>query len=134
MEFLTTERVQEAAYKFGYERGLRCFDSQYLWGGRVTRRGEAEAAARAFLRAREEGDDTYGYMEGQPVAFTDDMEPLDKVRRYFGSDFVLTWQADHMLTESEAAALVAMEYAIGYEGGLMHGLEDDARSFLSPQP
>jgi hypothetical protein len=125
-----TETIRAKAYELGRKKGLRNADTQNLWGGRVTRSGQAEANALAFIKASEEGDEL-NWIDDQPLPYAEQEDTLAAVRLELGGSAVLGWMADEMMTESEAAEITAEEWMMGYTDGICQALLDSARSHIA---
>ncbi len=126
----TDEQIRERAYWLGRTKGERSYDVQNLWGGRITRKGEAEANARAFLKAREEGGEL-DWIDDQPLPYADQLDTLQAVRLDIGGTAVLAWMADEELTEDQAAEITAQEWMDGYTDGLLEALEESAKMHIA---
>jgi hypothetical protein len=125
-----TDSIQLTAYSLGYEKGERSCDVQNLWGGRITRKGEAEANARAFLKAREDGDEL-DWIADQPLPYDLETDTLEAVRSDFGGTAVLDWMKSENLTEEKAAEITAGEWMMGYTDGILDALEESAKMYLA---
>jgi hypothetical protein len=123
------ERILLTAYALGHNRGERCYDVQNLWGGRVTRKGEAEANAVAFLKAREEGDGL-DWISDQPLPYAEESDTLAAVRLDLGGSAVVAWMNEQSLNEEQAAERIACEWMMGYTDGILDALEASAQMFL----
>jgi hypothetical protein len=125
---MNTDDIRSTAYSAGYEKGKRNADNQHLWGGRVTRKGQAEETARAFLKAREEGDDL-DFIDNQTPPWCAD--GYKAVKAELGEAGLDAWKSKESLTDEEASDIISEEWMMGYTDGILDALEDDARSFLA---
>jgi len=124
-----TEKIQLTAYSLGYNKGERCYDVQNLWGGRVTRKGQADENARAFLKAREDGSGM-DWIDDQPLPYHVESDTLEAVRLDLGGTAVLGWMESENLTEQQAADITAEEFMMGYTDGILDALEESAKMHL----
>lgn len=123
------EKILLCAYSLGHNRGERCYDVQHLWGGRVTRKGQAEANAAAFLKAREEGDGL-DWISDQPLPYNEESDTLAAVRLDLGGSAVVAWMNEQSLNEADAAERIAGEWMMGYTDGILDALEASAQMYL----
>jgi hypothetical protein len=122
--------VLSKAYELGRNKGMRNADTQNLWGGRVTRSGQAEANARAFIKASEDGSEL-DWIDEQAMPYAHESDTLEAVRHDLGGSAVLGWMNENGLNEEKAAELTAGEWMMGYTDGICQALLDSARDYIA---
>lgn len=125
-----TETILATAYELGRKRGQRLADDSHLWGGRITRQGQAEATARAYIKATEDGDEL-DWIGDQPFPYDLESDTLKAVRHELGGSAVLAWMTSENLDEDKASDITAQEWMMGYTDGICQTLLDSARSYLA---
>jgi hypothetical protein len=122
-----TDTLRQIAYAIGYEKGRRNADAQHLWGGRITRKGEAEANARAFLKAKDEGEAS-DFFGGLALPEGYDREAYELTAREVSKAFLAEACAES--SDEAVSDAIQEEFMMAYEDGLADELERDAREFL----
>lgn len=123
------DKILLCAYSLGFNKGERSYDCSNLWGGRVTRKGQADETAAAFLKSMEEGDGM-DWLSDQPLPYAEESDTLRAVRLELGGQSVVAWMNEQRLDEEAAASRIAGEWMMGYTDGILEALEASAKMHL----